>query len=76
MNEFARDNQAQEQQTAQQLPECPYCGQQPCQVGLRVIGFGMETMAAIFFCGGCEKILSVAPLPRIEVPERKVLIPS
>jgi hypothetical protein len=49
-------------------------------VGMNLIGFGQGAMAAVFFCGACEKILSVAPLePPARMPEQpasKILLPS
>ena len=57
-------------------PKCPHCDVQPCVVGMRIISFGgPDAMAAVFMCGSCDRILSVAPLPRIQPapvpPERR-----
>lgn len=58
-------------------PRCPYCGARPCPVFINLVAFG-DAPAAIFCCGVCEKILSVAPvamLPERVEPERKMVIP-
>ena len=60
-------------------PKCPFCGAQPCKVGLHPISFGENTIAGVFMCGECEMILSVAPLPTInmpEIPQPKLVMPS
>lgn len=63
-----------------QKPRCPYCGMRPCRVAMRLVAFA-DAPAAIFFCGNCEKILTVAPIPQVPAapPQRddsRILIPQ
>jgi hypothetical protein len=51
-------------------PRCPHCGARPCQMFVKIVGFGPQLIAAVFSCGACEKVLSVAPVnPPEERPE-------
>lgn len=63
-------------------PRCPHCGIRPCQMFVKIIGFGQQLIAAVFSCGACEKILSVAPVnapdpePLPAKQESSILIPG
>ena len=64
-------------------PRCPYCGSYPCEMFVKIIGFGQQLLAAVFSCGACEKILSVAPVNPPEEPreervrrEPRILVPG
>jgi hypothetical protein len=56
-------------------PRCPYCGDRPVNVVMNLIQFG-NAPAAMFFCGKCEKVLSVAPLPMVPGPPQPQERPS
>jgi len=63
-------------------PKCPHCGAQPCIIGMKMISFGPNAVAAVFMCSLCDNVLSVAPLPEIQpappLPGRRsslVLVP-
>jgi len=45
-------------------PRCPYCKVSPVRVVMNLIQFG-NAPAVMFFCGDCEKVLSIAPLPMV-----------
>lgn len=59
-------------------PKCPHCLAQPCMIAMAVVSMGMGAMTGIFICQACEKVLSCAPLPSINLPEepRRVVVPA
>jgi hypothetical protein len=52
------------------VPKCPFCEVQPCPTAMQLVSYGMGAFAAIFVCASCEKILSVAPLPQLDVADQ------
>jgi len=45
----------------QGMPVCPWCQADPCTLISIPCGMG-DMLAAVFACGSCRKILSVAPV--------------
>jgi hypothetical protein len=50
-------------------PRCPHCSARPVNVVMNFIQFG-NAQAAMFFCGKCEKVISIAPLPMNPQPPK------
>lgn len=60
------------------MARCPHCHCRPCNIAMNLIAFPGETFAVVFFCGKCEKILSVAPIEPTRQPPRQespILLP-
>jgi hypothetical protein len=56
-------------------PRCPICAEQPAQLRASQTQFG-NMLAAVFSCGNCGAILSVAPVGMVEPEKPRIVVPG
>ena len=56
-------------------PKCPICACQPAQLRASQTQFG-NMLAAVFSCGNCDAILSVAPVGMAESEKPRIVVPG